>query len=293
MAPVTLDDAPAPPAPEPAPAPAPRKRRLVGRVLVGVVVAIVVAVAALAVWYFFLRSGAGQRSTEDALKDLRASGAAGTTGGDPQGRPAVGVYSAVATGTEDIGMPGLTESFGPNAPVTVTHADGGCFVYRVDLNTNHDRSWRFCPTAEATFALTELGSNTRRDVPGLDVDSVTAYTCEVPVPYLWPAAAVGDVRRGSCTGVTDVVEGTTADAGSVEVLALTTLTIGGEEVATVHVRATDVLTGSQIGSEVDEWWLDVRTGLPVRIVIDADMTSSVGDYRESATIELTSLVPAT
>src|SRR5690606_20238072 len=105
--------------------------------------------------------------------------------------------------------------------------------------------------------------------------------------------AGGDVRRGSCTGVTDVVEGTTADAGSVEVLDLTTLTIGGEAVATVHVRATDVLTRSQIGSEADEWELDLRTGLPVRIVIDADMTSSVGDYRESATIELTSLVPAT
>lgn len=289
MAPVTLDDAPAPPAPEPAPAPVPKKRRVVWRVLIGLVVAIVLVVGAAALWFFVLRSGAGERSTEDALNDLRASGA---TGGAAEGRPAVGVYTASATGSEDIGIAGLTESFGPNAPVTVTHAEGGCFVYRVDLNTNHDRGWTFCPTADATFALTALDSTTRRDVPGVDVDSVSTYTCETPIPYLWPDPVVGDTRSGSCTGVTDVIDGTTADEGTVEVLGLTVLTIGGREVSVVHLRSTDVLTGAQVGREVDEWWIDARTGLPVRLVIDAETTSSVGDYREVATIEITDLVPA-
>jgi hypothetical protein len=290
MAPVTLDDAPAPPAPEPAPAPAPKKRRVVWRVLIGLGLVIVLVVAAVALWFFVLRSGAGERSTEDALKDLRASGASGAT---DDGRPAVGVYTALASGSEDIGLPGLTESFGPNAPVTVTHADGGCFVYRVDLNTNHFRTWTFCPTEGATFALTASDGSTRRNVPGLTTPTVTRYVCEQPIPYLWPDPVVGDQRSGSCTGTSDAMDGVTGDTCVVEVLDIGVMTVGDEDVPVVHVRSTDTFSGNQGGTEVDEWWLDSRTGLPVRLEIDADVTSSVVDYRESGTVELTSLVPAT
>jgi hypothetical protein len=292
MAQLTIDDAPGAEIPDPDdPTPTPRgRRRLVWRVLIGLAVAVVVIVLAGVGWFFFGRDGATERSTDAALDDFRQSGAAGS---EAEGRPAVGVYDAVASGSEDIGLPGLTESFGPGAPVTVTHGAGGCFTYRVDLNTNHWRSWTFCPEGEATFALTVADSSTVRDVPGLDVDSLTTYTCETPVPYLWPEAAVGDRREGSCTGVSDTIDGITGDAGMVEVLGFETMTVGGEEVDVVHLRSTDTFTDAQVGTEVDEWWIDVATGLPVKLVIDADLTSSAGDYVEKATLELTSLVPTT
>jgi hypothetical protein len=205
----------------------------------------------------------------------------------------VGVYGAVASGTESLGIPGLDESFGPNAPVTVTHGDGGCFTYRVDLNSHHYRTWTFCPTADATFALAGADSATVRKIPGFDIDDLTSYRCDVPVPYLWSDAAVGDRRQGSCTGTSDTIAGVTVDAGVVEVLDVGTMTVDGTEVPVVHVRSTDTFTDAQTGTEVDEWWLHADTGLPVKIVIDADLVSSAGDYVETGTIELTSLIPRT
>ena len=68
---------------------------------------------------------------------------------------------------------------------------------------------------------------------------------------------------------------------------------GGTEIEVVHLRSMDTFTDSQVGTEVDEWWIDVATGLPVKLVIDADLTSSVGDYIEKGTLELTSLEPVT
>jgi hypothetical protein len=300
MAQVTMDDtnsadqAPpgGPPSPVPGPNPPPpkRRRRVLWRVLIGLGVVLVLLVGAGAAWWFFGRDEASQRSTDDVLKEFRQSGAVDS---DSAGRPAVGVYSGVADGSEDIGIPGLTESFGPGAPVTVTHGDGGCFTYRADLNTHHWRTWTFCPAGDAAFALTEAGTSTVRDVPGLSLDSLTTYTCTTPVPYLWPDPAAGARREGTCTGTSDTIKGVTTDAGAVEVLDTTTVTVGGVDLPVVHVRSTDTFGDSQTGTEVDEWWLDARTGLPVKLVIDADLKSSVGDYVEKGTLELSTLTPTT
>jgi hypothetical protein len=298
MAHVTIDDTTGadqvppggPSTPVPGSTPPKGRRRLLWRILIGLGVVVVVLVAAGAAWWTFGRDDARQVSTDEVLEQFRQSGAAGSDG---EGRPAVGVYAATATGSEDIGVPGLTESFGPGAPVTVTHGGEGCFTYRADFNSHHWRSWTFCSGADAVFALTATDSATTRDIPGLDLDSLTTFTCETPLPFLWTDAAVGDRREGSCTGISDVIEGPTSDAGVVEVLGTPTLTIGGVEVPTVHVRSTDTFGGSQTGTEVDEWWIDARTGLPLKVIIDSKMTSSHGDYIENGTLELTTLEPTT
>ena len=297
MANTTIDGpAPAPgDAPDPVPQ-GPRRRRItVGRVLLGLGVLIVVLVVAGAAWWFLGRDEAEQRSTDSVVEDLRASG---ETASNDVGRPAFGVYAATATGTEDVGFPGLTESLGPNAPVTVTHGDGGCFTYRVDFNTHHWRTWRFCPGAGAAFALDQTESYTTRNLPGVDFgSSLNTFTCSTPVPYLWSDAVVGETRAGTCSGTSDTIPGVTTDGAVVEVLEHTTLTIGGNEVAVVHIRATDTFGDAQVGHETDEWWLDASTGLPVKVVIDSRMTSDspVGslDYVEKGTLELTTLDPTT
>jgi hypothetical protein len=281
---------PAGPSEPASPSGPPARPRVLRKVLIGLGILVFLVIGAGAAWWFFGRAEARPVSSDAALQQFRESGA---TGAQDDGRPALGVYRAIATGSEDIGVPGLTESFGPEAPVTVTHGDGGCFTYRADLNNHHWRSWTFCPTSDATFALRSADTSTVRDVPGLSVDSLTSYTCQTPVPYLWPDPAVGDTRSGSCTGTSDTIKGLTGDAGSVEVLELGTLTVEGTEVAVVHLRSTDTFTDAQTGTEVDEWWLDARTGLPLKLVIDADLTSSVGDYIEKGTLELISLTPAT
>lgn len=273
-----------------APGPArPKRSRRLWKVLIGIGVVLVLVIVAAVAWFFLGRDEARPVSDDQALEGFRGQGAGSA---EAAGRPAAGVYSAVATGTESVDVPGLDEGLGPNAPVTVTHGDNGCFTYRVDFNSHYWRNWTMCPTSDATFAIGEMVSRTGRTLPGVTIESLATYTCDTALPLLWTDAAVGDQREGSCTGVVEDDEGVTADAGVIEVRDRTTMTIGGEEIDVVHVRSTETLSDAQTGSEVDEWWLDAETGLPVRIEF-AIQTKASRNYTVTGTLELTTLTPAT
>lgn len=267
-----------------------RRRRKAWKVL-AIVVGVVIALLAAAVAVFVLgREEAAELTADQALEDFRASGGA-SAGSDVEGLPAVGVYAATASGTESIGLPGFDEELGPRAPVTVTHGDGGCWNYRVDFNSHHWRSWTFCPTATATFAVSQVDSWTARKAPGLDIATLSTFGCDEPFDVLWEGAAAGDRRSGSCTGTTDSDDTVTADSAEVEVLGRGTLRVGGEVVDVVRVRTTETFGGDQTGSEVDEWWLDAANGLPVKLVIDSHVNGA-SEYTENAQLVLSTVTPA-
>jgi hypothetical protein len=269
----------------------PRRRvRLLWKILIGLALVVALLLAAGAVWFFVGRDHARQVSDDQALENLRSGGGATTTAA--AGGPDVGVYSATSTGTESVGIPGLDEDLGPNAPVTVTQGDGGCFTYRVDFNSHYWRNWMWCPTSEAMFAVTRMESRTGRTLPGVSVESLATYSCDVPVPFLWADAASGDRRDGSCTGVVKDSDGVTGDAAVVEVLGQSTMTVGGETVDVVHLRSTETLSNSQTGSEIDEWWIDANTGLPVKIMIEIS-AKGTRQYTVTGGVDLTTLTPAT
>ena len=151
--------------------------------------------------------------------------------------------------------------------------------------------------SDADFALTNAVSATERKFPGLDFGSVNTFTCQQQPAYLWPDQAPGERREGSCTGTSDTIAGTTTDAATVEVLARSTIAVGGPDAAVVHLRTTDTFGEAQSGTEIDEWWIDDRTGLPLKLVFDVNTKSDTpvgpADYVDRGTLELTSLEPAT
>lgn len=277
------------PAPETPPATPPQRHRL-RNVLVGsgIAVLVLVSVALAVVW--FGREDAQQLSDDQALNDFRSEGSAAS---DPAGGPLSGVYAATASGTESIGLPGFDEQLGPNAPVTVTHQDDGCFVYRADFNSHHWRSWTFCPHESATSSLTRTDSFTARKAPGLDVESITTYTCDRPLDFLWSDPGVGDERSSACTGTTDLDDSVTADEGVAEVLDVGSTEVDGETVETIHLRTTDTFGQAQSGYETAEWWLDAGTGLPLKVVLESDLSGGPSDYAERWELELTTLDPQT
>lgn len=274
----------------------PRRRR--GR-LVAVVAASVVVVLALvgALWFMVGRDKARARSTDEAVATFRTAGGSADPAGSPVRRPDAGVYAAAASGSESVGIAGLDESFGAVAPVTITQGENGCFTYRADLNTHHWRSWTYCPTATASFALTGTQSSTLRKFPGLDFGSVNSYTCDRPLPAVWPGAAVGDRLEGSCTGTSDTIAGVTTDAGTVEVVEFGTRRVGDTDVPAVHIRTADTFGGAQSGSETADLWLATDTGLPLAISFDTRVKSETpvgtADYIDVGRLELTTLTPTT
>jgi hypothetical protein len=263
-----------------------RPRRRLRRVVIGIVALLVVLVAAGGAWYLFGRESAHQVSAADALAQFRKSSGRSAPSA---GRPTAGVYRAAVGGKESIGLPGFDEHYGPNAPIAVTHGDGGCFTYRADFNSHHWRSWTFCPTADATFGLTKQLSWTERKAPALNIESLTTYTCQRPLDLLWADAAAGDSRSGACQGTTDEDPAVTADAASAQVLDVGPMTVGRKTIDVVHLRTVDTFSDAQTGAERDEWWLDARTGLPVKIVIDVRLKGGPSDYSETATLSLSGL----
>ena len=268
----------------------PKDRRRVGKVVL-ITLGVVVVLAVVAALVFFLGRDRAEELTDDqALADFRAS-AGEVSADDP--RPAPGIYAATASGQESIGLPGFDEELGPNAPVTVTHGEDGCYTYRADLNSHHWRSWTFCPTDTATYALTQLDSWTARKAPGLDIATLTTYACDQPLDVFFEGAAAGDTRTGACTGTTDADELVTEDAASVEVLEVGSTTVDGERVEAVRVRTSDEFSGAQSGTEVGDWWLDATTGLPLKVQIEASLTGGPSDYAETIRLELSTRTPAT
>lgn len=282
--------------PDEAPDPVgPKTRGRRGRTLALLVIGVVaVLLAGAAFWFFVGREPAVQLSDDEALSEFRAgeAGAAAPSSTAP-GRPAAGVYAATASGTESIGLPGFDETLGPNAPVTVTHGEGGCYTFRVDLNSQHWRSWTFCPSASADFALVELRSWTARRAPGLDLDTLTTYTCDRPLDVRWQGAAAGATRTGACSGRSDLDDAVTLDAAEAEVLEAATATIGSETIEVQRLRIDDTFSQAQTGYEVGEWWFDADSGLPVRVAIEAELSGGSGSYAEDFVLELSTLVPAT
>lgn len=276
--------------PEPGGPDSPRPRRRLRKVLTRTGIVILLLIVAAALVFFLGRDQARQLSDNQALTEFRAS--AGTSSA-AAGRPTAGVYAATATGSESIGLPGFDETLGPKAPVTVTHGDGGCYTYRADFNSHHWRSWTFCPTETATFSLTHLESWTARKAPGLNIATLATYKCERPLDFLWHGSVAGDTRTGACTGTSDMDASVTADAGSIKVLDVGASTVAGKRVDVVHVRTTDTFSKSQTGSEVDEWWLDAATGLPVKIAVHASLKGGPSDYSENPSLALSTLTPAT
>lgn len=261
--------------------------------LIIVAVILLAVILAAAAWFILGRESAREVGSDDAVAAFRAENdpSATTTG---RGIPKAGVYEATVSGTESIGLPGFDENFGPTAPVTVTHANNGCFVYRVDLNNHHWRSWTLCPTATARWGITQLDGWTARNAPGFDLSTFNTYVCHPPTDVLWDNPTPGDPERtGACTGTSDLDDAVTADAVRVEVIGRESLTIGGAEVATIQIRTTDTFSSAQTGNEVANWWFDVDRGLPVRLRFDANLTGSHGDYRERADLTLTTMKPAT
>ncbi len=267
-----------------------RPRRRLRTVLIVVAVLVAVLVAAGVAWFVFGREQAEPLSDDQALLEFRA---AQGSSGDAEGRPAAGVYAATASGTESIGVPGFDEDLGPNAPLTLTYGEGGFFTSRVDFNSHHWRSWTYCPSPTATFALVGLETWTQRKAPGLDLTTLSTYTCDEPLDVVWSDATAGQTRAGSCTGVTDLDDAVTADRAAAEVVGSETLEIDGERVEVVRVRTTDDFSDAQSGRESGEWWFDARTGLPVRFSVDASLSGGSGDYAEDFEVELTSTRPAT
>jgi hypothetical protein len=192
-----------------------------------------------------------------------------------------GVYLYTTHGEESVdALGGATHRYPKKTTITLASVPCGM---RLLWEPFEERSvtWRLCATgagielAEWEVAHEFFGQGDR-----------TGYTCSESV--LVPADDA-DESPLSCLSDRGQQEGET------RVLGVEAVAVGRSRLEAVHVRTVGQVTGGDGGTETTEWWLDERSGLPLRIVLSNSTSRSVligkVHYREHADLRLRSTKP--
>lgn len=255
---------------------------------------LLVALLVLGGAYLF-RSHPKAKSVDSAVRQYRRSGG-GVAPTPGFAVPAAGVYRAAGHGGESISMPPNSQDDGAVMPITVTLLPGGCWRWRIDYNTAHWHELDFCPkgkelllVAQRNFQAWDLGATT--------ITNTGSYTCDPPSPIVVERPVPNQRFTHSCVGDNTAAPGRSVSAGPSTIVGSQTLRVDGTQVATIHQRRRQRMTGPQQGTLTEDWWFDARTGLPIRSErhYSLSTTSPVGTirYREHGAWQLTTLTPRT
>jgi hypothetical protein len=238
-------------------------------------IAVVVAAAATAVWELALRDTATPVTVDAALARFRA--------GVKRGHAPIpaGVYVYATSGSEAISALGGRRHRYP-ARSTVTVAPGGCgMTLRWDVLTSRSNRYEICRRGTVLAVWTE----THRFV---GQDDHTTWVCQ-GTSWLPADDTAGATSRYGCRG------GDTVQRGTSTVIGEEPVSVGGADVAAVHIRLAVAESGGARGPIVEERWLEPGSGLPLRITyaVTTKNASPIGDvtFSERYDMRLTSLEP--
>jgi hypothetical protein len=244
---------------------------------------LVVAVAA-GVWFFVLRTSGTQVDLRQALR-LYRQGQHGEVAGTTMPLPPPGVYRYRTSGGEQLSIAGISRTFPPATDMIVT--DGRCATMKWEPLEQHIEGLVECPTGDGAISITSA--------PSYEQIAGTQTTSDIRCPagtYLVPPDPVaGDRWRTTChsPGQNVVFSGAVIGRSSV--------TVGGRSVPALHTRLTLTFSGSQTGTNPNDYWVSLPDGLilkqseTVRVSDPAGPLGSVR-YAEQMAITLTSLSPA-
>lgn len=276
---------------EPAEEPARRWYQHPRRVALAAVVTLVLVGLGTA-GYLWTTRGAEEVRVSDRIREYRE--AAGSDQPSEFLRPATGVYTYEATGTESLSVLGLEQQWGPTMPATVTRQGDDCWTLRIDFSDQHWSENRYCPADEV------LKGPGGRSYQGFDlgatvVGEVSVFTCDPESEVIRVEADPDDSWPASCDGASEGGTTSVTSAGTNTFVGIEELTIGGETIAAFHYREDRDLTGSQTGLGTTDNWYSVTDGMLLRSRRTNTVTSPspIGDvvYEESGEFTLSSLEP--
>ncbi len=254
-------------------------------------IALVLAVGGGVIAYAWGGRGADEASVSDALSRFRRSDDQGTAGFL---QPEPGVYTYRGSGTETLSILGVEQDWGPRVPATVSKTSPRCWRLGIEYSTNHRQEFDYCARGST---LVEMGGRTaqRFDFGVTKVDDLTEFSCTPPGVAIRVEAVPGDRWKQTCTGGSKQQGTTVTSSGFNRYLGIRRMKVGGQEIEAFAYRVDRRLSGDQSGTERNELWFAVGSGLPVRYVRNAhvDSPSPIGSvtYAEQGTLTLATLHP--
>jgi len=203
-----------------------------------------------------------------------------------EGRPGdFGLYLYATTGFETTdALAGSRHDYPAQTYMTIQ--PGGCgTLVRWQALEERWEEWDFC--ADAGLA----GRRTYHE--WFNISNLDVWTCSPPVPT---QGDPGQVATGACaraaTGNAEAAE----DSLRYEMVGYETLTVGTEQVETLHVRVTGSGSGGTVSSRTADNWILPGTQLVVRqrVQITSTTQSRVGTVNsyEEYELNLVSLLPS-
>jgi hypothetical protein len=232
--------------------------------------------------------GGGSSATAGAPQ---AGAAAAASKSAPVLRPAAGVYTFGASGSESTKLNNLAETnqVGPNVAAIVRHSGGACWSLELKFNSKHSSSDTFCA---GPGALNVTGGSSNSVTLGQSVNN--AVKCDPAVNRVVPGMAPGASWQGTCTLSTSGVTSSTSTNKE------TWSYVGAETVAgtpAFRLRGQGQSTGGASGTTDQHVWISQTNGMVLKFQRAVRMVSStpIGSvvYTEEIGGTIKSLTPQT
>jgi hypothetical protein len=251
---------------------------------IGLLALVAAATAAAAgVWFFVLRSPATQVDLRTALRLYREDQKNGRSSNDHL--PPSGVYRYRTTGGEQLSLGNISRSF-PAATDMIVTQSAGCADMRWEPLEQHMEGLVECPQKDGALRLSSALSY--EQIAGTTTNSV--ITCPSNMYFVPPDPTAGKQWQSTCHSKGEAV------VFSGQVIGLSGLDVGGTEVPALHLRLTLSFSGTESGTNPNDYWVSLQNGLILRQSETVQVAQSAGPlgsvrYTEQMAIALASVAP--
>jgi hypothetical protein len=253
----------------------PRRRRLVIGLAILVPLVAAVAIAAAIAGGWLLNDTATPTSIQDVLQRFH-QGARGA--GDIDG-----VYLYATRGDESVdALGGAHHRYPKTSTITVVTEPCGMRLLWEPLE-ERSATWTLCATPRG---IELSGWEVVHEFFGQRDSTTYACTESVIVPAEQTPTVTNTLRCSSESG---------HQTGETRLVGVEEIAVAGTRLRAVHARTAGRVSGGDEGTETTDWWLDERSGLPLRIGLSSRTSRSIliGEvhYREDADLRLRSIKP--
>ncbi len=251
--------------------------------LLGAGVALLIGVVAVGVWFFILRGTSTPVNLRQALRLYRQDQRPGQAH-KAVDLPLPGVYRYRTSGDEQLNFGGITRTFPTATNMIVT--DDRCATDRWDPLEQHMEGLVECPLRGGAYGITS--SLTYEEIAGVQTTDV--ISCPTDTYLVPPDPRAGERWKTKChsTGLNVVSSGLVVGNSPVNV--------GGQTVPAIHTRLTLRFSGSESGTNPNDYWVSPKDGLILAQRETVDVSQQAGPlgsvhYRERMAITLASSTP--
>lgn len=247
----------------------------------GIIALILIILAGL--WFFLLRSPATRVDLRQALRIYRKAQNSKDLGQSTH-LPPPGVYSYQTSGGEQLSIGGISRVFPARTDMIVT--DARCADFDWEPLEQHTEGLVACP--QKSGALTIVSASSYEQIAGTQTTSV--IRCPADTYFLPAHPTVGQRWHKTCRSKGDTV------VFSGQIVGVSSIMVSDQKVPVLHTRLTLSFSGSESGTNPNNYWISLQNGLILRqqeTVAVSEKAGPLGSvrYTEKMAIRLRTMAP--